>query len=190
MDARDYRATPIVAPMDQERSQHYSGGSGVISRARAGRRFLDRSWYGRASVERVEKASRSLRNGRALFRKINESEEDLEFRPRYPCRPSSGSTTKDEQYRRFKERETVSYKKWKLTAEDWRNRAKWERPRRQCTRWSNARAPCPRHGRWSRATTRTTLASRSSAPRVKRCTVGSTEPATSSAFAVPFRSVG
>ena len=34
--------------------------------------------------------------------------------------------TKDEQYRRFKERETVSYKKWKLTAEDWRNRAKWE----------------------------------------------------------------
>jgi polyphosphate kinase 2 (PPK2 family) len=33
--------------------------------------------------------------------------------------------TKDEQYRRFKEREAISYKSWKLTAEDWRNRAKW-----------------------------------------------------------------
>jgi polyphosphate kinase 2 (PPK2 family) len=34
--------------------------------------------------------------------------------------------TKDEQYRRFKERETIAYKKWKLTDEDWRNRANWE----------------------------------------------------------------
>jgi len=33
--------------------------------------------------------------------------------------------TKDEQYRRFKERELISYNAWKLTPEDWRNRAKW-----------------------------------------------------------------
>ena len=31
----------------------------------------------------------------------------------------------DEQLRRFKERETVSYKQYKITAEDWRNRKKW-----------------------------------------------------------------
>jgi polyphosphate kinase 2 (PPK2 family) len=33
--------------------------------------------------------------------------------------------SQDEQYRRFKQREAVAYKQWKLTDEDWRNRAKW-----------------------------------------------------------------
>ena len=33
---------------------------------------------------------------------------------------------KDEQERRFKEREKISYKKYKLTEEDYRNREKWE----------------------------------------------------------------
>jgi polyphosphate kinase 2 (PPK2 family) len=32
----------------------------------------------------------------------------------------------DEQLRRFQERETNELKKWKLTAEDWRNRSKWD----------------------------------------------------------------
>ena len=31
-----------------------------------------------------------------------------------------------EQLRRFKERETVAYKRHKITEEDWRNREKWE----------------------------------------------------------------
>jgi polyphosphate kinase 2 (PPK2 family) len=34
--------------------------------------------------------------------------------------------TRDEQFRRFKEREATPYKRWKLTAEDWRNRDRWE----------------------------------------------------------------
>jgi len=34
--------------------------------------------------------------------------------------------TPDEQLRRFKEREEITYKKWKLTEEDWRNREKWD----------------------------------------------------------------
>jgi polyphosphate kinase 2 (PPK2 family) len=33
----------------------------------------------------------------------------------------------DEQLRRFEERQTLSYKAWKLTGEDWRNRDKWNR---------------------------------------------------------------
>jgi polyphosphate kinase 2 (PPK2 family) len=32
----------------------------------------------------------------------------------------------DEQLKRFKEREEIAYKKWKLTTEDWRNREKWD----------------------------------------------------------------
>jgi len=34
--------------------------------------------------------------------------------------------TKDEQFKRFKERESTPHKQWKLTEEDWRNREKWE----------------------------------------------------------------
>ena len=33
---------------------------------------------------------------------------------------------KDEQERRFKERERNPEKQWKITEEDWRNRAKWD----------------------------------------------------------------
>jgi polyphosphate kinase 2 (PPK2 family) len=33
---------------------------------------------------------------------------------------------KDEQYRRFKQRENVAFKRFKITAEDWRNRKKWD----------------------------------------------------------------
>jgi polyphosphate kinase 2 (PPK2 family) len=30
-----------------------------------------------------------------------------------------------EQLRRFKQREELAYKRWKITSEDWRNRKKW-----------------------------------------------------------------
>src|SRR5271157_321509 len=33
---------------------------------------------------------------------------------------------KEEQLRRFKTREDIPYKNWKITEEDWRNRGKWE----------------------------------------------------------------
>ena len=33
---------------------------------------------------------------------------------------------KDEQERRFKERQTTPGKEWKITDEDWRNREKWD----------------------------------------------------------------
>ena len=33
--------------------------------------------------------------------------------------------TPDEQLQRFKEREQIAYKAWKLTDEDWRNRERW-----------------------------------------------------------------
>jgi len=36
------------------------------------------------------------------------------------------TTTKDEQLRRFKEREKIGFKRFKLSEDDWRNRDKWE----------------------------------------------------------------
>jgi polyphosphate kinase 2 (PPK2 family) len=124
LDARDYRVTPIAAPTDEERAQHY------LWRfwrhiPRAGRlTIFDRSWYGRVLVERVEGFARTEEWQRA-FSEINDFEEQI-------CQHGTVLAkfwvhiTKEEQYRRFKERETISYKKWKLTDEDWRNRAKWD----------------------------------------------------------------
>ena len=34
--------------------------------------------------------------------------------------------SREEQLRRFEERKAIGYKSWKLTDEDWRNRAKWD----------------------------------------------------------------
>lgn len=124
LDARDYRVIPIAAPTDEERAHHY------LWRfwrhlPRAGRvTVFDRSWYGRILVERIEGFALVDEWMRA-YAEINEFEEQL---------AQQGTVlvkfwihiTKEEQYRRFKERETITYKKWKLTDEDWRNRANWE----------------------------------------------------------------
>jgi AMP-polyphosphate phosphotransferase len=36
------------------------------------------------------------------------------------------AVTKDEQLRRFKEREATTFKQYKITPDDWRNRKKWD----------------------------------------------------------------
>lgn len=36
---------------------------------------------------------------------------------------------RDEQLRRFKRREVIAHKRWKITEEDWRNREKWDQYR-------------------------------------------------------------
>ncbi|MDR3435136.1 polyphosphate kinase [Telmatospirillum sp.] len=124
LDARDYQVIPFAAPTDEERAQHY------LWRfwrhlPRAGRvTVFDRSWYGRVLVERIEGFAVADEWMRA-YAEINDFEEQL---------VQHGAVlvkfwihiTKDEQYRRFKERETIAYKKWKLTDEDWRNRANWD----------------------------------------------------------------
>ncbi len=124
MDARDYRVIPIAAPTDEERAHHYLWRfwrhlprSGRIT-------IFDRSWYGRVLVERVEGFSQTDEWMRS-YREINELEAQLAARGLLVVK-FWVHITKDEQYRRFKERETISHKAWKLTAEDWRNRAKWD----------------------------------------------------------------
>ena len=36
------------------------------------------------------------------------------------------SISKEEQLKRFREREKIGFKRFKITAEDWRNREKWD----------------------------------------------------------------
>ncbi len=124
LDARDAQVIPIAAPTDEERAQHY------LWRfwrhlPRAGRvTIFDRTWYGRVLVERVEGFAAPAEWRRA-YNEINAFERHL---------VQYGTVllkfwihiSKDEQLRRFKAREETSFKRWKITEEDWRNREKWD----------------------------------------------------------------
>jgi polyphosphate kinase 2 (PPK2 family) len=86
--------------------------------------LYDRSWYGRVLVERVEGFARPDEWQRA-YEEINEFEEQLTDAGMIVVKFWL-AITPDEQLRRFRERETTDYKQYKLTAEDWRNRDRWE----------------------------------------------------------------
>lgn len=124
MDARLYKVISIASPTDEEKAQHYLWRfwrhvprAGYVT-------IYDRSWYGRVLVERVEKFARQDEWKRA-FHEINDFEEQL-------CEHGIIITKfwihlgREEQLRRFKEREKVAWKKYKITDEDWRNREKWD----------------------------------------------------------------
>ncbi len=124
LDARDYQVIPIAAPTDEERAQHY------LWRfwrhlSRAGRvTVFDRSWYGRVLVERVEGFASESEWQRA-YAEIDDFEDQLVRHGIVLCK-FWVHITKEEQLARFKAREGVVYKRWKLTDEDWRNRERWE----------------------------------------------------------------
>lgn len=123
LDARDYQVIPIAAPTDEERAQHYLWRFWRHLPARGRLTIYDRSWYGRVLVERVEGFC-SEAAWRRAYAEINEFEEELS---------ENGVVVvkfwlqidQDEQMRRFKEREDTPFKRFKITAEDWRNRDKW-----------------------------------------------------------------
>jgi AMP-polyphosphate phosphotransferase len=127
MNPRGYEVVPVSRPNDYELAHHYLWRfymrfpkSGHIT-------VFDRSWYGRVLVERVENYCREDEWKRA-YREINETEKI--FRER------GGGILKfwleidrDEQLRRFRQREEDFGKQWKMTGEDWRNREKWDQYR-------------------------------------------------------------
>lgn len=124
MDARNYQHIAISAPTDEERAHPY------LWRfwrplPRLGRvTIYDRSWYGRVLVERIEGFCHRGEWERA-FAEINAFEESLTEFHTIVLKFWLAISSK-EQLRRFKEREVTPYKQYKITEEDWRNRAKWE----------------------------------------------------------------
>ena len=124
LDPRGYVVHPIAAPAGEDKERHYLyrfwrrlPEAGQIA-------LFDRSWYGRVLVERVEHFAKPDDWQRA-YSEINEFERQLLdfgtviFKFWLHISP-------EEQLKRFQERESTPYKSWKLTAEDWRNRAKWD----------------------------------------------------------------
>jgi polyphosphate:AMP phosphotransferase len=123
LDARLFRVIPIAAPTDEELAQHY------LWRfwrhlPRAGYfTIYDRSWYGRVLVERVEGFAAPDQWGRA-YGEINAFEHQL--LDHGICVVKFWlHISREEQLRRFRERKQIEHKRYKITAEDWRNRKRW-----------------------------------------------------------------
>ena len=124
LDARQYQVIPVAAPTEEERAQPY------LWRfwrhlPRYGRiAIFDRSWYGRVLVERVEKYAEEADWMRA-YAEINDFENQMARHGVLVCKFWL-AVSKEEQLKRFKEREATDFKRFKITEEDWRNRDKWD----------------------------------------------------------------
>ena len=122
LDARHWQVVPVGAPSDEEKARHYLWRFWRYL-PRAGHMLIyDRSWYGRVLVERVEGFARPDEWQRA-FAEINNFEDQLLHHGMVLAKFWL-HISPEEQFRRFEVRDAVAYKKWKLTDEDWRNRAK------------------------------------------------------------------
>ena len=123
LDPRQYRIVPVAAPTEEERAQPYLWRFWRHIPPRGKFTVFDRSWYGRVLVERVEGFC-STGDWLRAYGEINDFEEQLS---------EAGvvlvkfwlSIDQQTQLERFKAREQIPFKRFKITEEDWRNRDKW-----------------------------------------------------------------
>ncbi len=123
LNPRLYRVVPIGAPSDYELSHHYLWRFYNEIPEAGHTAIYDRSWYGRILVERVEDLC-GRQEWKRAYREINEFEETLSNYGMIIIKFWL-HIDKDEQLRRFEEREKTAHKKWKITPDDWRNRDMW-----------------------------------------------------------------
>ena len=122
LDPRHVRVRQFAAPSYDEKRHHWLGRFWPALPGWGGMAVLDRSWYGRVLVERVEGfADRSA--WQRAYEEIRDfermlAEEDTVL-VKFWLHVSSA-----EQKKRFEERAANPLKHWKLTDEDWRNRGK------------------------------------------------------------------
>ncbi len=122
LDPRHVRVVQYAAPTPDEKRHQYLLRFAAALPGWGGMAVLDRSWYGRVLVERVEGFATKAEWKRA-YREIDDFERAL-------C--DDGMilvklflhVSDAEQLKRFKAREKNPLKSWKLTDEDWRNREK------------------------------------------------------------------
>jgi polyphosphate:AMP phosphotransferase len=124
LDSRSYSNVSVAAPSEEERAQPYLWRFWRHLPRNGRFTFFDRSWYGRVLVERVEGFCSEADWLRA-YTEINDFEGAM-LRHGTVVVKYWLSVSKEEQFRRFKAREKVSFKRFKITEEDWRNRKKWD----------------------------------------------------------------
>ncbi|MFR1710330.1 MAG: hypothetical protein ACLSV2_15705 [Clostridium sp.] len=125
LDPTRYKVVPISAPSEEERKYHYMRRfwrhiplAGEIT-------IFDRSWYGRVLVEKVERLT-ELWEIELAYNEINLLEEFL-TRNRCIIIKIFINISKEEQLKRFNKRINNPFKSYKITNEDWRNRANWDK---------------------------------------------------------------
>ncbi len=123
LDARMYRIVPIAAPTQDEKRYPYLWRFWRHLPAPGHMTIFDRSWYGRVLVERVEGYC-STQDWQRAYSEINEFEEQL-TRAGIALVKFWLHIDQDEQLKRFDERAQTTFKQFKITDEDWRNRKKW-----------------------------------------------------------------
>jgi polyphosphate:AMP phosphotransferase len=124
LDPRCYEVIPIAAPTDEERAHPYLWRFWRHIPGRGRFTLFDRSWYGRVLVERVEGLC-SQADWMRAYSEINDLEAQLVHHGFVVCKFWLAITA-DEQLRRFEARESTDFKRFKITADDWRNRDKWD----------------------------------------------------------------
>jgi polyphosphate kinase 2 (PPK2 family) len=120
LDPRHVRVSQFAAPTYDEKRHHFLQRFWAVLPGRGGMTVLDRSWYGRVLVERVEGFA-SPKQWRRAYGEIAQFERAL---------TAEGTilikfwmhVSADEQLRRFQDRAGDPLRSWKLTDEDWRNR--------------------------------------------------------------------
>lgn len=124
LDPRGYTVNPTSSPNDTERAHHYLWRFWTKMPKDGHIAIFDRTWYGRVMVERIEGFC-TTQDWQRAFKEMNQMEQQL---------INHGAVVikfwmhidKEEQERRFKERQETPEKNWKITDEDWRNREKWD----------------------------------------------------------------
>ena len=120
LDPRHVSVATFAAPSEHELRHHFLWRFGPALPGRGEMSVLDRSWYGRVLVERVEGLV-----DEAVWRRAYEEIAGFER-----ALVLEGTVlikfwlhiSSDEQLERFEARAADPLKSWKLTAEDWRNR--------------------------------------------------------------------
>jgi polyphosphate kinase 2 (PPK2 family) len=122
LDPRHVRVAQVGPPTDAEKRHHFMWRFWPALPGLGGMTVFDRSWYGRVLVERVDELATQEEWERA-YPTIVEFERSF-------CEESGVlvklwlHVSEEEQLRRFEERQGDPLKRWKLSDDDWKNRAK------------------------------------------------------------------
>ncbi len=122
LDPRHVRVAAFGPPTEDEKRHHFLWRFEPVLPGWGDMTVLDRSWYGRVLVERVE--------GLARVDQWTHAYDDIVSFERMLAREGAIlikfwlHISDAEQHKRFKAREKDPLKRWKLSEEDWRNRAR------------------------------------------------------------------
>jgi AMP-polyphosphate phosphotransferase len=122
LDNRHVRVATFAAPTDDEKRHHFMWRFFPKLPGWGGVAVFDRTWYGRVLVERVEGYATPEQWGRA-YAEIVGTERSLAAEGMIIVKFWM-HISEEEQLERFESRQNDPLKAWKLTDEDWINRAK------------------------------------------------------------------